>query len=79
MKHILVSSSIFMFLIGTVISTLNLDDENLTTLLISIFNSLSALLMCGAVYNLVKNDKQIKVGEESHNYSGYTSFEHQTP
>jgi len=68
-----------MFLIGTVISTLNLDDENLTTLLISIFNSLSGLLMLGAVYNLIKNGKQIKVGEESHSYSGYTSFEHQAP
>ena len=68
-----------MFLIGTVISTLNRDDENLTTLLISIFNSLSGLLMLGAVYNLIKNGKQIKVGEESHSYSGYTSFEHQAP
>jgi len=51
----------------------------LTTLLISIFNSLSGLLMLGAVYNLIKNGKQIKVGEESHSYSGYTSFEHQAP
>lgn len=73
------SASVFLFLVGTIVASLDIENQIVADILIAVFNCMSGLLMLGAVLSLLKKINQNKLTEESRIYSGYTTFEHQAP